>query len=49
MKQRIASRQAAPEAYQALQALQKHVRASGLEPRLLDLVYLRVSEINGCA
>jgi AhpD family alkylhydroperoxidase len=49
MKPRIAYRQAAPEAYQALHGLQKHVFGSGLERRLLDLVYLRVSQINACA
>jgi AhpD family alkylhydroperoxidase len=39
----------APEAYQALWALEKHVRSSGLDPMLLNLVYLRVSQLNGCA
>lgn len=39
----------APKAYQALLGLEGHVRKSGLEGRLLDLVYLRVSQINGCA
>jgi len=29
--------------------LQGHVAKSGLEPALLHLVYLRVSQINGCA
>jgi AhpD family alkylhydroperoxidase len=39
----------APEALKAMQALQKHVRESGLERSLVELVYLRVSQINGCA
>jgi AhpD family alkylhydroperoxidase len=38
-----------PEAYRALLALEGHVRKSGLDHRLLDLIDLRVSQINGCA
>lgn len=38
-----------PPTYRALLALEGHVRASGLDSRLIDLVYLRVSQINGCA
>ena len=33
----------------AMMDLQAHVTNSGLEPKLLDLVYLLVSRINGCA
>lgn len=29
--------------------LEQHVRSSGMEPRLLHLVKLRASQINGCA
>jgi AhpD family alkylhydroperoxidase len=38
-----------PGAYQAVYGLEKHVRDSGLEPRLLELVRMRASQINGCA
>jgi AhpD family alkylhydroperoxidase len=38
-----------PAAYRALLTLETHVRRSGIERALLDLVYLRVSQINGCA
>ena len=38
-----------PEAMQALQALGKSVRNSGLPPRTLELVHLRASQINGCS
>ena len=38
-----------PAALHALLALEGHVRKSGLERGLLDLVYLRVSQLNGCA
>jgi AhpD family alkylhydroperoxidase len=35
--------------YKAMMALEKHVHASGLEPGLIELVKMRVSQINGCA
>ena len=46
---RIVYKQAAPETYRALLALEGHVRKSGLDRRLVELVYLQVSQINGCA
>jgi AhpD family alkylhydroperoxidase len=46
---RYSYKAAAPKAYKALLALEDHVRKSGLENMLIDLVYLRVSQINGCA
>ena len=39
----------APGAYKAMLGLETYVRQSGLEPSLLELVKLRVSQINGCA
>lgn len=40
----------APDAYEAVAALDTYVRkSSGLEPRLLHLIKLRASQINGCA
>ena len=36
-------------AMQAMLGLEKYLRQSGLEAKLLDLIYLRVSQINGCA
>ncbi len=38
-----------PEGYGSLQRLSRVVRASGLEPGLLELVKMRASQINGCA
>jgi AhpD family alkylhydroperoxidase len=38
-----------PEALGPLIALDGYVRKSGLEPLLIDLVYMRVSQMNGCA
>jgi len=40
---------AAPDAYRAMLALGQTVKQSGLEERLLELVFLRCSQINGCA
>jgi AhpD family alkylhydroperoxidase len=37
-----------PDAMQALHALWKATRKSGVPPTTLDLVYLRASQINGC-
>jgi len=39
----------APEAARAMLGLESYVRASGLEPALLELVRTRASQINGCA
>lgn len=46
---RLVYKEVSPSAYRALLALEDHVRKSGLDRALLDLVYLRVSQINGCA
>ena len=40
---------AAPGAFEALLGMHKYLGRSGLDERLLDLVYLRVSQMNGCA
>jgi AhpD family alkylhydroperoxidase len=39
----------APDVYAALTSLGKAVGTSGIEPDLIELVELRVSQINGCA
>lgn len=49
MPQRLDYHHASPDAMQALIALELAVLRSGLEPRLLQLVKLRASQINGCA
>ena len=49
MKQRIDYRTADPEITEALVALNKAIDKSGLEPKLLHLVKLRASQINGCS
>jgi AhpD family alkylhydroperoxidase len=40
---------AAPAGMKALSTVYGYVRQSGCPSRLIDLVYLRVSQINGCA
>ncbi len=49
MEPRIDLAKAAPGARAAMYGLEKYVRESGLETRLLELVRLRASQINGCA
>jgi AhpD family alkylhydroperoxidase len=38
-----------PEAQQAVLALERYVRQSGLDQRLYELVKIRASQLNGCA
>jgi AhpD family alkylhydroperoxidase len=38
-----------PKAQEAVLALERYVRGSGLEPRLYELVKIRASQLNGCA
>lgn len=50
MKPRIDYRKAVPqEALHSLYGLEQYVRKSGLETKLLELVRMRASQINGCA
>jgi AhpD family alkylhydroperoxidase len=46
---RFSYKDAAPEAHKALLALETYVRRSSLARPLADLVYTRVSQMNGCA
>jgi AhpD family alkylhydroperoxidase len=49
MTQRMNYAAAAPGGMRALKSVQGYVSQSGLPRTLVDLVYLRVSQINGCA
>ena len=50
MQARLNPGRAAPEAYAAVAALDHYVtQQSGLEPRLIHLIKLRASQLNGCA
>ena len=46
---RLPYHQLAPEAFRALLAVGKALAASTIEKKLIDLVSLRISQINGCA
>jgi alkylhydroperoxidase family enzyme len=49
MTQRMNYAAAAPAGMKALGSVHGYVSQSGLPAALIDLVYLRVSQINGCA
>jgi AhpD family alkylhydroperoxidase len=49
MEPRIDYTKVAPGAMQVMFGFGKYLSRSGLEPALLNLVYLRASQINGCA
>jgi AhpD family alkylhydroperoxidase len=49
MTKRIDYAKAAPEGYKAFGGVYVAVQKSGLPKELINLVYLRVSQINGCA
>ena len=49
MEPRIDQRKVSPGAMNAMLGLEKYLRTCGLPQNLLDLVKLRVSQINGCA
>lgn len=49
MQPRIDYFKTSPAAANAVLALERYVKASGLERRLIHLIKLRASQINGCA
>jgi AhpD family alkylhydroperoxidase len=49
MKPRINILHAAPAGYKAVLGLEQYVRSSGIEPKTLELIKIRASQINGCA
>lgn len=49
MTKRASYKAAAPDVYQAMLGLHHYLEGSGLDTRLLNLVYLRASQINQCA
>ena len=49
MESRINFTKAAPEALDALMRVSEYVHRCGLEERLLNLLFIRASQINGCA
>jgi AhpD family alkylhydroperoxidase len=49
MEARFDYRKVAPGVFEAMSGLTKYLKETGLEEKLLDLVSLRASQINGCA
>ena len=49
MSNRLDYAKASPEGFKALSGVYVFIQKSGLSKQLVDLVYLRVSQINGCA
>lgn len=49
MSNRLDYAKASPEGYKALGGVYVAIQKSGLPKQLVDLVYLRISQINGCA
>ena len=49
MHQRLDYAAIAPDGYKAFGRVHQYVATCGLEESLINLVYLRVSQINGCA
>ncbi|MDR5728282.1 MAG: carboxymuconolactone decarboxylase family protein [Terriglobia bacterium] len=49
MQPRLEYAKASPEVAKAMIQLESVVRRSGVDPRLLELIKIRASQINGCA
>src|SRR5512143_1308921 len=49
MEERIEYANVAPDGVKAMAGLERYLSVCGLEKKLLDLVKLRASQINGCA
>jgi AhpD family alkylhydroperoxidase len=49
MAQRLSVNDIDPTAYQAVLAMERYVRTSGLDKRLYELIKIRASQLNGCA
>src|SRR4029453_1483444 len=49
MPRRLAYAKASPDGYKAFGGVYVYLQTSDLSQELIDLVYLRVSQINGCA
>jgi AhpD family alkylhydroperoxidase len=49
MEARLDYMKASPEAYKAMAQMEGVVRRSGIDPKLLELIKIRASQLNGCA
>jgi len=48
-QQRLDLTAAAPQAYTALSGVERYIQSCGLDRKLIELVKMRASQINGCA
>jgi len=49
MEQRIDAGKAAPEVYKLMLQFEAYNKTTGFDPKLIELVKIRASQINGCA
>ncbi len=49
MKQRIKGPEAAPDAYRAMARLEAYARSTGFDRKMMELIKIRASQLNGCA
>ena len=49
MEARLDYMKALPEAFKAMVQMEGVVRRSGIDPKLLELIEIRASQLNGCA
>lgn len=49
MKQRLNAAQVAPEAYKIMYEFEKYAKTTGFDPKLIELIKIRASQMNGCA
>jgi AhpD family alkylhydroperoxidase len=49
MKPRLNTAAISPAAYRTMYGLEKYIHETGLEPKLVHMLKLRASQINGCA
>lgn len=49
MKQRIAYFGLVPEAVEIMQKMETYIQNSSIDPKLVELIKIRVSQINGCS
>jgi AhpD family alkylhydroperoxidase len=47
--ERLLPLETAPDGYAALRRVEDYIQRSGLPPRMIELVKMRASQINGCA
>lgn len=49
MKQRVNYLSVAPEAYKLMRNFEVYAKTTGFDPKLIELIKMRASQINGCA